>query len=84
MLGPMMMIREPIFQVYLLGMDEVGIRERPFGPKEELEEVEEPRTEEVSGVENVCLAVTGLCVRIPDDDDDDGVRSLNTGSGRGF
>ena len=48
MLGPIMMIREPLFQVYLLGMDEVGIRERPFGPKEEPEEVEEPKTEEVS------------------------------------
>jgi hypothetical protein len=25
-----MMLRDPLFQLYVLGMDETGIRERPF------------------------------------------------------
>jgi hypothetical protein len=41
-LGPVMMVREPLFQVHIFGMDETGVRERPFGPKEEPESVEEP------------------------------------------
>lgn len=41
MLGPLVLLREPLFQLYVLGMDETGMRERPFGPKEEPEQVEE-------------------------------------------
>ena len=49
-LGPVMMVREPLFQVHVFGMDETGIRERPFGPKEEPESVEEPEGDEEGAV----------------------------------
>jgi hypothetical protein len=35
LLGPFSLLRDPMFQVYILGMEETGVRERPFGPKEE-------------------------------------------------
>jgi len=34
-MGPIVMVREPLFQIHMLGMNEDGIRERPFGSKTE-------------------------------------------------
>eukprot|EP00952_Eustigmatos_sp_NYUAD-ZCMA_P002877 12568-Eustigmatos_ZCMA.PRE.1 len=60
-LGPLTLLREPLFQLHILGMEETGIRERPFGPKE-TPEAEAAADEAASAAEatKVCEDIDAL------------------------